>query len=118
MSTQLFKDRQAIAESEFEAFEFGDVEIAATSGWESDGSVFSRVIFIESEEKGFPSEKASFQVIFSQDGADVQDVSRLICKTGNEIGFRPKSVKAINKNWCQNGLSRKRIHSSPRRHPK
>lgn len=95
MSTQLFKDRHAIAEGEFEAFEFGDAEVAATSGWESGGNVFSRVVFIESEEKGFPSEKASFQVIFSQDGVDVQDVSCLLCRTGNEIGFRPKSMKNI-----------------------
>lgn len=90
----LFKARHEAAERTFQDYDFEGYEIAATSGWLSEGDIFSRKIFIEAENPEELTEVASLQVIFDPDSSSIRDMSCLLVSNGAEIGFAPGVLRA------------------------
>ena len=84
----LFNLRHRAAENAFEGYDFGDLVIGGTGGWLSEGEIFSRKVFLETEGVYAPSELASFQIIFAKDSAEILDTSCLLMSNGAEVGFQ------------------------------
>ncbi len=85
-------DRIALADEEFECYEFGDdVKVVSSSNWDtSDPLDLTKIVYIDDVDGGqgiTDSERVSFHTRFHEDGT-VSEVYGLLMRTGAEIGQR------------------------------
>lgn len=67
--------RRQAADAEFQSYDFGEVGIEDSSGWEYDTAThdWSRSVFIRGDDEEAPSEKITFTVRFKTGGAEIWD---------------------------------------------
>lgn len=91
-NTQQIDPREALADAEFEQYEFGDgVTVSESDNWDrSEANDFTKIVYITCDDDApdADSEKVSFHVRFNTDGS-VDDAYGLLMRTGADIGSRP-----------------------------
>lgn len=87
------RDHDALADAEFEGYDFGDdCRVVGHDGWESsssgDEASFSKIVYVRfaDDESGADSTKVTFNVKFK--AGEVDEVYALEHRHGNEIGQR------------------------------
>ena len=84
------EQKEALAEAEFEQYEFGDgVTVVESDNWDSDDEAdFIKIVYVEFDNQPeADSQKVSFHVRFNQDGS-VANAYGLLTSNGAEIGRR------------------------------
>lgn len=91
-TTQELAQRAAVADAEFEAYDFGEgVTVAAHDNWDTnEADDFTKMVYIvcDDDPPDADSERVSFHVRFNRDGT-VDDAYGLLMRNGADIGFRP-----------------------------
>ncbi len=89
--------RIALAEEEFDQYEFGDgVTVASRDNWDvTDQNDLTLIVYINGDDDApdADSERVSFHVRFNADGS-VDDAYGLLIRNGSYIGFRPENQTA------------------------
>lgn len=88
-------DREVRAESEFECYDFGEVGIEGTLGWEytTPGNTWSRTVYLANESGG-ASHQITFTVVFAE-GSDSVAEAYAIDHAGVIFGKRPAQPEAV-----------------------
>lgn len=92
LDAQQIATREALADAEFEQYQFGDdVTVSESDNWDkSDAADFTKVVYItcDGDAPDTDSERVSFHVRFNADGS-VDDAYGLLMRNGSDIGCRP-----------------------------
>jgi hypothetical protein len=98
LNAQQIEQREALADSEFEQYQFGDgVTVSEHDNWcKDDLADFTKMVYItcDGDAPDADSERVSFHVRFNADGT-VSDAYGLLMRSGSDIGFRPSNQAAM-----------------------